>query len=207
MKKAIKNPIFIFILSAIIFGSMGVVISATILAKDVSYTPSNTNWKVDNVGDAIDELYNNYKNKISTLQITNDSLNSEIKTLTSTNTELNNQVNTLTTKLSNATNAGLSGVISVTNTTTVYTVNVGFKPSKVFVLQPKTTNYGNYITYSYDSSISSNFIGCWSNNLNVTGEGTGCSVLNRIFSLTDTGFTFKADNNTCYGTTYWYAMK
>ena len=63
MKKIIKNPIFIFILSAIIFGSMGVALAATILAKDVSYTPSNTNWKVDNVGDAIDELYNNYKNK------------------------------------------------------------------------------------------------------------------------------------------------
>ena len=59
MKKIMKNPIFIFILSAIIFSSMGVVIAATILAKDVSYTPNNANWKVDNVGDAIDELYSN----------------------------------------------------------------------------------------------------------------------------------------------------
>ena len=192
MKKIIKNPIFIFILSAIIFGSMGVVLAATILAKDVSYTPSNTNWKVDNVGDAIDELYNNYKNKISTLQTTNDSLNNEIETLT--------------TKLSNATNAGVSGVFTANDDKTIHTIDIGFKPSKVFILQPNTTD-GVFLIYTYDVNISNNFTACWTTNVNGTADNSECSTLNHDFSVTNTGFTFKADNISCLGKTYWYAMK
>jgi len=207
MKKIMKNPIFIFILSAIIFSSMGVVIAATILAKDVSYTPNNANWKVDNVGDAIDELYSNYKNKISTLETTNENLNVQVKTLTTTNSKLNSQVDTLTTQLSNATNAGLSGVISVKNTTTAYTIDLGFKPSKVFILQPKTTD-GIFLVYTYDSSINDKFIACWTNGMDDKADNSECSTqLSGNFSTSNTGFTFKAHNVNCLGTTYWYAIK
>lgn len=61
MKKFLKSRIFPFILGAIIFS--GITASAyTILASDVTYTPSNSSWEVDNVKDAIDELYGNVKN-------------------------------------------------------------------------------------------------------------------------------------------------
>ena len=59
MKKIIKNPVFMFILGSIIFGSIGIVSAYTILAKDVGYTPKDTTWKVNNVEDAINDLKGN----------------------------------------------------------------------------------------------------------------------------------------------------
>ena len=61
MKRIIKNPIFTFILGAIIFGGIGTVLAVTILAKDVSYAPKDSTWKVYNVEDAIDDLYSKAK--------------------------------------------------------------------------------------------------------------------------------------------------
>ena len=58
MKKIFKKSnIFAFILGALIFGSIGVVSAYTIFANDIGYTPKDTTWEVDNVKDAIDELY------------------------------------------------------------------------------------------------------------------------------------------------------
>ena len=70
MKRIIKSRIFAFILGAIIFGSVGVYASSYI-AKDISFTPKNTNWKkedgtdITNVKDAIDDLY--IKNQLSSV--------------------------------------------------------------------------------------------------------------------------------------------
>ena len=52
-----KKGIIGFVLGALIFGSIGVVSAYTILANDIGYTPKDTTWEVDNVKDAIDELY------------------------------------------------------------------------------------------------------------------------------------------------------
>ena len=57
MKRIIKNPLLTFILGALIFGSIGVVSAYTIFANDIGYTPKDTSWEVDNVKDAIDDLY------------------------------------------------------------------------------------------------------------------------------------------------------
>ena len=58
MKKIFKKSnIFAFIIGALIFGSIGVVSAYTIFANDIGYTPSDTTWDVDNVKDAIDDLY------------------------------------------------------------------------------------------------------------------------------------------------------
>ena len=73
MKKIIKNPIFTFILGALIFGGIGVVSAYTILANDIRYTPKDTTWKkssgedITNVQDAIDELYNKTSSSSSLL--------------------------------------------------------------------------------------------------------------------------------------------
>ena len=53
--KIFKNPLLTFFLGVILSG--GIVYAATISAKDVTYTPKDINWKVDNVNDAIDGLY------------------------------------------------------------------------------------------------------------------------------------------------------
>ena len=68
MKKFIKNNIKVFIatiISGIIFGGVGVYATSQYFAKDISFTPTNENFKkengelVDNVEDAINSLYNN----------------------------------------------------------------------------------------------------------------------------------------------------
>ena len=55
MKKIISNPIFTFILGALICGTTGVVAS-TLMASNVSYTPKDSTWGVNNVEAAIDSL-------------------------------------------------------------------------------------------------------------------------------------------------------
>ena len=60
MKKIFKKSnIFAFILGALIFGGIVGVSAYTIFADDIGYTPKDTNWEVDNVKDAIDDLYRN----------------------------------------------------------------------------------------------------------------------------------------------------
>ena len=65
MKKVFKSRIFAFVLGSLIFGSIGVVSAYTIFANDIGYTPKDTTWEVDNVKDAIDDLYTKSKNKVS----------------------------------------------------------------------------------------------------------------------------------------------
>ena len=55
MKKIISNPIFTFILGALICGTTGV-IASTLMASNISYTPKDSSWGVNNVEAAIDSL-------------------------------------------------------------------------------------------------------------------------------------------------------
>ena len=55
MKKIISNPIFTFILGALICGTTGVVAS-TLMAGNIAYTPKDSTWGVNNVEAAIDSL-------------------------------------------------------------------------------------------------------------------------------------------------------
>ena len=63
MKKIFKNPIFTFILGAVLFSGITAVSAYTILANDIGYTPKDSTWKksngedITNVGEAIDGLY------------------------------------------------------------------------------------------------------------------------------------------------------
>ena len=72
MKKIIKNPIFTFILGALIFTGITSVAAYSILANDIRYTPKDSTWKksngedITNVKDAIDELYSKANLNIKT---------------------------------------------------------------------------------------------------------------------------------------------
>jgi len=63
MKKIGKSHIFAFVLGAILFSGITGVAAYTVLASDISFTPSDTTWKTEdgeditNVQDAIDSLY------------------------------------------------------------------------------------------------------------------------------------------------------
>lgn len=54
--------VIIIIITAILFSSISAYATYNYLAKDISYTPSNSEFEVDNVEDALNELY---KSKIS----------------------------------------------------------------------------------------------------------------------------------------------
>jgi len=58
MKKMIGSRVFSFILGALIFSGM-TVFAYSISSKDISFTPSDSNWEVDNVEDAMNSLYEN----------------------------------------------------------------------------------------------------------------------------------------------------
>lgn len=57
MKKNLINSLFCFLCGAIVFGGISVYATAGILSKDVLYAPTNTDFVVDNVSDALDTLY------------------------------------------------------------------------------------------------------------------------------------------------------
>ena len=54
-----KNTIFSFILGMLLCS--GIVYAASYYAKDVMYTSGDENWKVSNVNEALDSLYNSSK--------------------------------------------------------------------------------------------------------------------------------------------------
>lgn len=54
--KRFLNPVFTFILGALIFGSIGVVSAYNLFASNIGYTPKDSSWNVDNVNDALDDL-------------------------------------------------------------------------------------------------------------------------------------------------------
>lgn len=71
MKKIInliKNNIFGFIIGVLITSSVGIGAATLYFSNEVSYTPTDTTWNVDNVKEALDELYsieNEFKNNVS----------------------------------------------------------------------------------------------------------------------------------------------
>ncbi|MBR1416353.1 MAG: hypothetical protein IJ572_00855 [Bacilli bacterium] len=56
MKKLIISRIFYFIIGALIFGGISTVLAYSFLTTDVSFTPTDSNWNVDNANLALDEL-------------------------------------------------------------------------------------------------------------------------------------------------------
>lgn len=63
--KLFKNRIFIFILGGVFFGSITGVVAYGMAADNVSYTPKDNNWNVENVDQALNDLYTNRINQNS----------------------------------------------------------------------------------------------------------------------------------------------
>ena len=64
MKKIFKNSLFTFILGVLCTITIGVGATAIYNASEIGFTPSDSNWKVNNMQDAINDLYNNSGSKI-----------------------------------------------------------------------------------------------------------------------------------------------
>ena len=88
-----KKNILCFILGLIVAGSFAGVVALNYSAKDVSYTPSDNNWNVNNVEDAIGDLYKKANDSLGTYKIL------ETGTFTTINTgNSNHSYNTITLK-------------------------------------------------------------------------------------------------------------
>lgn len=71
MEKIYKKSLFVTLLiGGVLFTGIGVYATTKYLAKDISFTPSNTNWKVSNIEEALNQLYekqvDDYENKVYT---------------------------------------------------------------------------------------------------------------------------------------------
>lgn len=193
MKKIFrKSNIFSFLLGAVLFSGITVVVAATILAKDVSYTPKDNTWKVDNVKDAIDDLYTKAKpeytgsfevtpqeyatviptkDTILTKNIRVNAIPSTYKNLTTTTTvNANNLLNGIKAYTSDGTL--VTGNITANCVSGSYTkpantfidINIGFMPTK-FSIEFTTASGNHHIVY-YNSSASND-----SYNINIKSSG------------------------------------
>lgn len=81
MEKIInKNIIIGFVIGIIVMSGVGVVAATMYYSNQISYTPTDTSWNVDNVETALNELYDEINNKVSVIYLgTGTSFN--IKTL------------------------------------------------------------------------------------------------------------------------------
>ncbi|MBR1416338.1 MAG: hypothetical protein IJ572_00780 [Bacilli bacterium] len=56
MKKIFKNPLFTFIIGTVIFSAVSV-LAYSIVSSNVGFTPKDSSWEVENVSEALDDLY------------------------------------------------------------------------------------------------------------------------------------------------------
>ena len=123
MKKILKSKVFIFVVTAITFSSISVYAAGRYYATRVVYEPSNPNFNVDNMSDALDQLY-------TTQNSTVNNLNSQVSAKDATISSLQSQVESLT--------AAASEKDYVTGTFTFPKTgnkdcNLGFRPSKLIL--------------------------------------------------------------------------
>lgn len=62
MKKIFDSKLFYFVLGAMIFSGITVCASTTYLSNQVVFTSTNSEWNVNNVEDALNDLYNKQNN-------------------------------------------------------------------------------------------------------------------------------------------------
>ncbi|MBE6160929.1 MAG: hypothetical protein E7158_01735 [Firmicutes bacterium] len=68
MKKILKSRILLVVVTVILTGSISVYAVGRYYATQVDYEPSNPNFNVDNMADALDQLYTTQNTTISDLQ-------------------------------------------------------------------------------------------------------------------------------------------
>lgn len=167
MKKIIQSKIFL-IISGIIFTSIGVY-AANYIASDVSYTPSNKDWKVNNVNDALDELYIKQSNLTNIEELVLADVYGNSIGITESSGTLNGSVNQGMSGLNGAFNKvyihphvrGKTGTLEVTidGVTTTYTVPIDYPDySNEYVIDITGANSVNWKLSGKQNSTNSYYI-------------------------------------------------
>ena len=71
-----KVKVFLLVVGGIVLFLAGGVVAATLTAKDIGFTSSNEEWNVDNVEDAMNDLYDKSKTAVSKVYIPSIQLSS-----------------------------------------------------------------------------------------------------------------------------------
>ena len=79
INKLKSNSLFIFILGGIVFGSIGIYGANIYESNEVEYTPTDSNWNVNTVNDAINSLYS-MKEELDDLKSTGNATSVNILT-------------------------------------------------------------------------------------------------------------------------------
>ncbi len=219
MKKLIKNPIFMFILGAIIFSSI-TVIATNIVASDVTYSDTTVDAALDNLyskakptytgnitftpSDTIQTILTN--NKVMTSDITINAIPSTYKNLTTTTDvdsskllggvkAYSNDGELITGNLS--TDCVYSSYVKAANTQ--LNINFGITPS-TYVIWYKipSVSVSGYITYDKSVSKISNVV--YNSGTGEIWDGAGVFMLNNSVlttNLSTTGNLYKS-NTTIY---------
>ncbi|MBE6161559.1 MAG: hypothetical protein E7158_05035 [Firmicutes bacterium] len=176
--KILKSRILLVIVTVILTGSISVYAAGRYYATQVDYEPSNPNFNVDNMSDALDELYDktkNYKNLSTPTDVEANYLLNGKKAYKSNGTLVTGSIPTY----SGTTNITASSETQTLQTNGKYmnsditiepvlsseyivngdfvsfagdnTINIGFVPKKVIVI-----NNNNGRIYMYDRNLSTN---------------------------------------------------
>jgi len=168
LKKIINRSLLVVF--GIILG-FGITVSAyNFYSKDVSFTPINESWAVDNVEDAINDLHDTSSLKITDLEKQLESKNTTVTTLATKVSTLNSKVSTLNTDVSNL-NAKKTSLQNELSSLTDATVNISFNSS----LETQTFKIG----------FKPNYIACITNFNSTAGGGKVLSIYNKDYSTTN----------------------
>ncbi|MBE6161572.1 MAG: hypothetical protein E7158_05100 [Firmicutes bacterium] len=97
MKKIFKSRILLVIVTVILTGSISVYAAGRYYANQVDYEPSNPNFNVDNMADALDQLYTTQNTTISNLNNQITTLTGQVSAKDATISDLQTQLNGIST--------------------------------------------------------------------------------------------------------------
>lgn len=165
LKKIVNRSLLVVF--GIVLG-FGITVSAyNFYSKDVSFTPINESWAVDNVEDAINDLHDTSSSKITDLEKQLESKNTTATTLATKVSTLNSEVSTLNTDVSNL-NAKKTSLQNELSSLTDATVNISFNSS----LETQTFKIG----------FKPNYIACVTKYNASAGGGSIISIYNKDYS-------------------------
>lgn len=204
-----KNNFFLIVLGFII----GTCITAYALnSENVGFISKDETWKVKNVKNALDDLYNetvtiipNLQESISTKDNSINSLNAQVSILNNKVTTLNNQK----TNLTDETN-GLEGylanistdveILTFTSSTSKQTFDLGFEPSYIACNTKYNASNGNGDMIAiYNKDYSETYVARGIKTK--TGINIGDTTVSYYYTINSNGFTWNIASTGVSGST------
>ena len=167
-----KKCLISFILGGLLFSGL-TILAYSYNAKDISYQPSNSSWKVNSVKDAIDSIKTTNDTTISNLQSSNQSMQDEI-------TSLNNELTTLQ-------SFSKSKSLSFKSSTQTQTFNLGFRPNYIYCFGIVNSKH---VIIIYNKDVYDNVIG-----INNAGMNNAYFPLSSWYTINDNGFSWNITGN------------